>query len=335
MASQIESRPFGRVSSHASGRRFDLSQVSMARVLVAIAMLVFLAISLILLERRWAGAFRHSLTPAGFGLWLFLAGVFCVGLKWAVSATPPRLSQSASLSFGGIICGLLSLFTCAVFPQEWGWLLIVGALCWLGLVGWFSCSRSAVLLCQIAFANHVAPVLSEFFRSSSVRPAHKRSAGKPEPSVAAPHSQPVSAPETQALKLAEVPDGEDAGAFLKFATPELEVEDVEEDADNAEVQSQMIRRTEANGDDVLEAHTIALFMSGSKQTVLHVPFTPPFEFAPHVECEIADGSDVRLKVGAVFPYGARVELKRMGTDLGELEVAIDLFAIYAVSRDAT
>lgn len=341
MASQIESRLFTRPIRQPAGQGLEMSRTSMPRVIVAVAMLVFLAISLVLLERRLSGAFANTLTGTGYGLWVFLAGLFCIGLKCSVSMVPPRLSQRATTIFGSAVSALLCLFAWAIFPESWSWLTAIATLGWLGALGWFCCSRSAVLLCQIAFASHVWPVVSEFFRAPSTAPAASQAPiinpFRTELKVSNPEQVPAAVPvsEPHALKLAEVSDADETESFLKFAIPELERdEDATADpmeSNLGEVQCRMVRRIETNGDDVLEVHATAHFAVGSRQAVLHIPFTPAFEITPQVECEVADGSDVRLKVGAVFPYGARVELKRTGASLDELVVAVDLFAIHADS----
>ncbi|MDB5384394.1 MAG: hypothetical protein JWM11_40 [Planctomycetaceae bacterium] len=338
MASQIESRPFARAYRQSEGHRFDLSQVSIPRVVVAIAMAVFLIVSVILLERRWAGAFTNSLTTFGYGLWMFLAGAFCAGLKCSVAAIPPRLSKPATATFGGLICCLLALFAWALFPTETNWLAAIGTPCWLGLLGWFCCSRSSVLLCQIMLVTHVWPVVAEFFQHSPRSPRSKGFADRNAECSSKVHPLSVPQPETHSLKIATVPDSEDTDAFLKFANPALETDESETEFGNAgsgAVKCRLVRRREANGDDVLEAHATAVFLVGARQTVLHIPFTPAFALTPQVECEITDGSDVRLKVGAIFPYGVRVELKRNDFGAGELEVAVDLFAVQTASRQAT
>lgn len=334
MASPIESRPFVRSVRRSEKRGFNPAFVSVTRVLVAVAMTSFLAVSLILLERRLAGAFVSSLSPSRFAFWLFSAGTICAGLKFAVGAIPPRLSQQASSAFGIVTCCLLMVFTTAIFPASWHWFMPVGTLCWLALLGWFCCSRSAVLRCQIMLDNQVWPIVSEFFlRSAIPRPRSEFAKDLDEPNTRR-HPAVVPGTEVRTLKLAAVPDVEENAAVLKFSDPSRVTEQPAvqvDEPDSGVVTSQLLRRIEANGDDVLEAQSVAYFPAGTRQAVLHIPFSPAFAETPRVECEVADGSEVRLKMGAVFPYGARVELKRGDADLEALAVAVELFAVHSTA----
>ena len=107
---------------------------------------------------------------------------------------------------------------------------------------------------------------------------------------------------------------------------ESATEDVGTDEVEGELISQIERRTLESGVELLEGHLVAEFAAGSRQAVLHVPFSPPFTASPKVDCEVVDGAEVRIKVGAVFPYGTRLELKRNTTELPALDVAVQLYA---------
>jgi hypothetical protein len=335
MASPLESRPFIRSVRRSEKHRFDIAYVSVPRVLVAVGLTVFLVVSLVLLERRLAGAFVGSLTPFGYAFWMFSAGAICAGLKFTAGVVPPRLSHQASSALGVVMCGLLLLFTWAIFPAYWNWPIPVGTLCWLAATGWFCCSRSAVLRCRIVLENQVWPVLSEFFlRSAIPRPLSEFDKDLDESKMRR-HPVVVPGPEVRTLKLAAVPDAEENAAVLKFSDPSRVMEQPAakvDEPDSGIVTSQQLRRIETNGDDVLEVQSVAFFPAGTRQAVLHIPFSPAFAETPRVECEVADGSEVRLKMGAIFPYGARVELKRGDADLEELGVAVELFAVCSVTR---
>jgi hypothetical protein len=62
----------------------------------------------------------------------------------------------------------------------------------------------------------------------------------------------------------------------------------------------------------LNGSLVAEFAAGQALATLHVPFLPIFPRAPLLECRVAEGSPVRIKRTAVYPYGARLELKRTG-----------------------
>lgn len=77
----------------------------------------------------------------------------------------------------------------------------------------------------------------------------------------------------------------------------------------------MGRTVEADGTERLQGSTVADFASGQKQTIVHLAFCPPFAATPEFSCDSGTDSACRLKVAAVYPYGARIELKR--TEAGD------------------
>ena len=93
------------------------------------------------------------------------------------------------------------------------------------------------------------------------------------------------------------------------ANPKRGEHDVRERA-GADVSSRITRRKLPDGEDRLEGIASAEFAAGQKQTAIHLAFCPPFTVAPKFTCELLDDSSARLKAGAVYPYGVRLELKR-------------------------
>ena len=74
----------------------------------------------------------------------------------------------------------------------------------------------------------------------------------------------------------------------------------------------MTRSVTDDGRECIEGAVKVDFAPGQKQAMIHLPFYPPLLEQPEVECESLDESDVRFKVAAVHPYGARIEAKRTG-----------------------
>jgi hypothetical protein len=72
------------------------------------------------------------------------------------------------------------------------------------------------------------------------------------------------------------------------------------------------RSVAPGGSDRLEGAIIAEFAHGQIVTTLHIPFLPTFPRPPELVCEIDEQAPVRIKGTAVYPYGCRVELKRVG-----------------------
>lgn len=160
---------------------------------------------------------------------------------------------------------------------------------WCALVSWFSCSTQSAPLVRQFVGGAVWPEIERFLFPTQAT--------------------------TESAEVESVP-----------AIP-VEVR-VHETAADDNVVSELQRRTTLDG-EVLEGQLIATFAAGSRQTVVHIPFTPPFAAMPEIECEVSDGTDVRIKVGAVFCYGARLELKRSGSDLAEQQVHLDIYAAAA------
>ncbi len=72
---------------------------------------------------------------------------------------------------------------------------------------------------------------------------------------------------------------------------------------------QQSRRSTARSDSL--TGTLRLwFQAGQKTAVVHVPFSPPFPSAPQGEVRLTAGVGVRVKLGLVRAFGARVELRR-------------------------
>lgn len=73
--------------------------------------------------------------------------------------------------------------------------------------------------------------------------------------------------------------------------------------------AQWMRRRRVEGVEVVEAGLRVEFLPGRKQAAAHVPFVPPLAGIPAVDCE-ADDTSVRLKVGAAYSYGLRIDARR-------------------------
>jgi len=75
--------------------------------------------------------------------------------------------------------------------------------------------------------------------------------------------------------------------------------------------SQRITRTRtAAGTERIFGSMSVCFAAGQRQATAHLPFAPPLDVSPTVVCDVPAGNAVRVKVAAVHPYGARIELKR-------------------------
>src|SRR6185503_10887191 len=69
------------------------------------------------------------------------------------------------------------------------------------------------------------------------------------------------------------------------------------------------RSIRADGTEELRGTLRIEFLPGQSQVTAHVAFSPSFQRNPAFTCEVVDMPAVRIKGTAVYPYGARIELK--------------------------
>jgi hypothetical protein len=110
-----------------------------------------------------------------------------------------------------------------------------------------------------------------------------------------------------------------------LATPENPAEPAARDFD-PDCSLWMSRVRRPNGEDYLEGVAAAEFASRQKQTSVHLAFCPPFASTPEVACTADEAGSVRLKIGAVYPYGARIDLKRTAEPLDEAVLRVHFSA---------
>lgn len=269
------------------------------RVMTAVGFGVLLIFALTLLTRRLSGAFSGSFPLWSYACCVLMASALCCGLKLAAEWPSHRLSSRSAWQLGILIGLPLVVIAVALMPTDRTLGGIVLTLIWLTLVEWFCTSTESVPRTRWLATEVIWPEIRDF-----LFPAEPQRKSQPLSAI-----QPVVARESL-LSLAVETGGDD----------------VTSDAVTGTLISQMERRTLESGAELLEGQLVATFAAGSRQAVLHVPFSPPFSAAPKVECEVVDGADVRIKVGAVFPYGTRLELKRNSPELPALEVAVQVYA---------
>ena len=66
------------------------------------------------------------------------------------------------------------------------------------------------------------------------------------------------------------------------------------------------------GREELQGALVADFAPRQALATLHVPFLPVFPRSPGFICDLDEGAPLRVRSTAVYPYGARIELKRTG-----------------------
>ena len=91
------------------------------------------------------------------------------------------------------------------------------------------------------------------------------------------------------------------------------------------------RVKDEHGGEMIEGKIMARFEIGQKRAHLHVPFSPPLQGIPEVECEPVGDEPVRLKVAVRQPYGIRIEVRR--TEASDpLTAEISFAAVYTPTR---
>ncbi len=274
-----------------------LTRAAPSRLVAAAGFCLFSLLVLIVLIRRLAGAFTGSISLLGYLGCLWVAGMICCGLK-ITAESQHRLDRRATLIFGSLFGLPLDVLAISLLPANWSYSWLALACAWSVLVGWFCLSRRSVDWLLYGVLEVIWPEIERFLFPISAELEVQLAKSPPldERFPTQPLSHRVAA---------------EAPAYREC---------------EGDVISELQRRSTAMGGELLEGQLVAVFAAGARQAVLHVPFIPPFTVAPHLECEIADGSDARIKVAAIFPYGARLELKRNTSDLLEQRVTLEIYA---------
>jgi len=94
----------------------------------------------------------------------------------------------------------------------------------------------------------------------------------------------------------------------------------------------MERVKDDHGSEMVEGTIKVFFEVGQKRAYLHVPFSPPLEGLPEVECEAVSDDSVRCKVAVRQPYGIRIEVRRSDAS-SALRTDVGFAAVYSPPSD--
>ena len=96
-----------------------------------------------------------------------------------------------------------------------------------------------------------------------------------------------------------------------LATPsEFDEEEVDEsDISDENCTLWLSRRQTADGEQI-EGWVRVDFATGQRETVIHMAFCPPLSGFPEIETEDLNGIGLEIRVAAVFPFGARLSVRR-------------------------
>jgi|GEM_PF-6170967 len=95
-------------------------------------------------------------------------------------------------------------------------------------------------------------------------------------------------------------------------------------------QTQFDRIRDELGGEMIEGTVVIHFARGQKRANVHVPFSPPLQGAPEVECSAVEHDSVRVKVPERRTWGIRIEGRRTDTSRVE-DVEVAFSAVYVRS----
>ncbi|MFO1042294.1 MAG: hypothetical protein U0941_10945 [Planctomycetaceae bacterium] len=77
-------------------------------------------------------------------------------------------------------------------------------------------------------------------------------------------------------------------------------------------QTLWLSRRMTDDGELIEGWIRIQFAEGQRETLVHVSFCPPLSGNPELETEDLDGAGLEIRVAAVFPFGARISVRRNG-----------------------
>lgn len=80
----------------------------------------------------------------------------------------------------------------------------------------------------------------------------------------------------------------------------------------ADGQTQWISRYSGDDGERIEGWTQASFASGQRETTVHLSFCPALPGPADIETEDLDGIGLEIRIAALFPFGARLSVRRSG-----------------------
>ena len=102
----------------------------------------------------------------------------------------------------------------------------------------------------------------------------------------------------------DLPAGE-IGEHLRIDQPQTPIPHFP----TADVAQQLVRRTDAEGGEVVEGWVRAIFEPGQRTSSAHVAFCPALEGELSIDFAHADGPEARVKAAQLLPYGVRFDVK--------------------------
>ncbi len=112
-------------------------------------------------------------------------------------------------------------------------------------------------------------------------------------------------------------ESNDAALILVNALHADDENEFEPDADEVERsdddnQTLWLSRRLTDDGELIEGWVRIHFAEGQRETLVHVAFCPPLAGNPELETEDLDGVGLEIRVAAIFPFGARISVRRSG-----------------------
>ena len=70
------------------------------------------------------------------------------------------------------------------------------------------------------------------------------------------------------------------------------------------------RRVRLDEGEAIEGSARVTFAAGQKEALIHLAFCPPFSRVPELHTEDSEGGDLEIRVEAIYPFGARLSVRR-------------------------
>ncbi|MEI8017137.1 MAG: hypothetical protein WCH39_03005 [Schlesneria sp.] len=78
-----------------------------------------------------------------------------------------------------------------------------------------------------------------------------------------------------------------------------------------------LTRSKTSDGEIIEGGTRVEFADGQRDVTVHISFCPPFTCVPTIDTEDLDGNGLEIRVAAVFPFGARLTVRRSAVSKSE------------------
>jgi hypothetical protein len=105
-----------------------------------------------------------------------------------------------------------------------------------------------------------------------------------------------------------------------------DLEEMEPACDTDENQTLWLSRRQTDEGEWIEGWVRVQLEAGQRETTVHVSFCPPLTGAPELETEDLDGAGLEIRIAAMFPFGARLSIRRTESGKHELTGRIGFVA---------